>query len=481
MLLLALALQAADPFPKLAADRDPDRRVQAIDSLRGAPDLQRVQFLAPLLADEHPKVRFRAVRALQDLSDPAALQAFLRTAFRHPSPRAREAACEAAASFPDLTFTHALFERLGDPDPQVQGAAARALARRPDPSIPPLIVQAFRRDSDWPVRAHALDSSAAPELLEEAAADRNPQVRLSAAEACGRLHLDTPLTALVADRDWRVRAAAVQASREVRTRPLIGALVDQLGRETGRLRWDVLRALHDLTGNDLGLDGRPWQAWWSAQRETFAPRPKGGKGGPDLGGTQASFFKVPILSARLLFVLDLSGSMREPDPAGGTKLDAARKGMLETIQALPPGTRFGIVGLGCDEDGRPLQPERKCWQGRPVLVPASPAAKADAARFVRSLEARGWTNLYDGLLMAFQDPDVDTIYLYSDGGASKGTFVAAGEILEHLRRANRFRRIAIHAVEIPGLKNPADNRRLLSDVARENWGEARLYEKERGR
>ena len=105
-----------------------------------------------------------------------------------------------------------------------------------------------------------------------------------------------------------------------------------------------------------------------------------------------------------------------------------------------------------------------------------PGRKADAARFVSRMEGRGWTNLYDAMAYAFACREVDSIYLYSDGGASKGTFVAAREILERL---NRFRRIVIHTVEVPGRTNPADNRRLLESLSARTGGTSRLGGKDR--
>ena len=90
------------------------------------------------------------------------------------------------------------------------------------------------------------------------------------------------------------------------------------------------------------------------------------------------------------------------------------------------------------------------------------------------MEGRGWTNLYDALAYAFACREVDSIYLYSDGGASKGTFVATREILEQLQRLNRFRRIVIHTVEVPGRANPAYNRRLLERLATRTGGTSRL-------
>ena len=473
---LALALLLVDDLAsllKLAADKDPDRRVQALESLKG--DSKAAQALLPLLGDPHAKVRYRAQLAYRDLPDPLPP---LKTALHASAPLARQTACQALGGSKRKEAVPLLLDRLADPDPFVQGEAAAALGLLGDRSVSERLIDAFRKDSDWPLRASVLDALSRlspdrlPELLDTAATAGPYQVRLAAA---GYGHPE-----LVADRDWRVRAAAIEACLARRDRASISALVDQFPRETGRLRWDVFGALGDLTGKDLGLNPQAWKAWWDANRETFDPKPrpsaKAAVAPPPGGETQARFFKIPILSTRLLFLLDLSGSMRDPSPEGGTKLDVAKKGMAETIRSLPTDARFGILGLGCAEDGTYALREKKTWQGRPALLPANSACKADAARFVAALEAKGWTNLYDGIEYAFSEPDVETVYLYSDGGASKGTFVASAEILHHLSKMNRFRRIVIHTVEVPGEKNPADNRRLLQEIAKATGGTSALYE-----
>ncbi|HZL71082.1 MAG TPA: hypothetical protein VFC86_01380, partial [Planctomycetota bacterium] len=66
-------------------------------------------------------------------------------------------------------------------------------------------------------------------------------------------------------------------------------------------------------------------------------------------------------------------------------------------------------------------------------------------------------------------------YLYTDGGASRGTFVATADILDELARMNRFRKIMIHTVEVAAEKpNTADNIRLLKGIAEETKGMYRL-------
>ncbi len=468
-----LILLSGDDFANLAADKDPDRRVQAIESLRPPKDPVAVRALLPLLADEHPKVRWRALRALIEGGPALVRDPLIKTGLRSSSPLLRQGACEVLGELRDRDALPELVERLHDPDPRVRGAATSALGLIGDPSSAPPLIAAFRMDHDWPLRAAAIESLARlspeslPELLPEASTDSHYQVRLVAAELA-------PTAALAGDRDWRVRAAAVEGCLKTRDRDAVDLLVEQFGKETGRLRWDCFRALQDLTGKDLALDAGHWRSWWQANRATFEVRPAGARGLPAIAGTQAAFFEIPILSNRMIFVLDLSGSMREPSPKGGTKLDVAKTGMTATLRSLGTDVRFGILGLGCDADGKFTKREEKTWQRRLALYPASPPARADAERFVRGLEARGWTNLYDGLEAAMNDPDADTIFLYSDGGASKGTFVASGEILAQLRRLNRFRKIVIHTVEVPGEKNPEDNRRLLEKIAASTKGTSRL-------
>jgi hypothetical protein len=456
---LALALSIEEDVRKLAADRSPDERCRAAALAADKPDL-----LFPLLADPHPRVRRRAV---DTLSRDVAL-----SALKHPHPLVRRGACEALGRVGKAAD---LVDRLADRDPAVRGAAAVALGRLGDKSAVGPLLTALKRESDWPLKAYGLDAlakldpEAAGPSFADAEGDRHSQVRIVVAER-------RPSPRLVNDADWRVRDAAFDGCRAVRTRESIGWLVDRLAKEKGRLRWDLVQALHDLTGKDLGLQPEPWSRWWAAQREIFDPLPAGkpGSPAPAAAGTQVGFFDLPILSNRLVFLLDLSGSMRDPAPSGGTKLDEAKRGMLETIRALPPDVRFGITGLGCDADGAWSKRDDKTWGRRLQLFPSVPAAKADAARFVEGLEAKGWTNLWDGLEYAMADPEADTIFLYSDGGASKGAFVAAKEILAELAELNRFRRVVVHAVEVPGERNPADNRRLLADLARATGGTSKL-------
>ena len=66
---------------------------------------------------------------------------------------------------------------------------------------------------------------------------------------------------------------------------------------------------------------------------------------------------------------------------------------------------------------------------------------------------------------AMEDPEVDTIYLLTDGVPSSGELADPEEILEVIMRENRIRQIVIHCISI-GMKST-----LLKDLANLTGGQ----------
>ncbi len=269
---LALALCLQDPgnphtdLRRLIADRDPDARARAVEMLRKDGDAGTVPALLLLLGDAHPRVRARAVQALSRMGDPADLPPLVRPGLASSRPHVRLGVCEALGLARQKAAVPLLLDRLSDPDPDVRAGAAAALGGIGEASAAERLAATFRRYRDWPTRATVLEALArlAPEqakpLLSEAAADASYQVRMLAAESMPRAGGNATfeaLPALLNDPDWRVRASAIGACLELRTRAVVGWLADRLGREKGRLRWNIVSALHDLTGKDLGLAAPP--------------------------------------------------------------------------------------------------------------------------------------------------------------------------------------------------------------------------------
>jgi HEAT repeat protein len=463
-------------FRRLARDRDPDRRCEAVELLRPRADLPMTQALLPLLADPHPRVRKRAAEAVARAEAPDCVDYLAKTALRHPLKFVRMHAAGCLGSIADPAAAAALTASLADPDPEVRASVCAALASIDARGAAGKIATLAERDPAWPAKAAALealailDGAAAERLAVAARSDRAYQVRLAAVRAAPA----AVYASAIVDPDWRVRVQAIESACDLRTREVIGPLVELLGKETGRLRWDAWLALRDLTGKELGLEPAHWKRWWEMNKETFEVPPTGAAEGARPGGeTGVSFFSIPILSTRTSFVFDLSGSMRDPAPQGNeTKLDVAKREANKTFSKLPEAAWFNVLLLGCDVDGRYEKPQMT-W--KKTLQPATPKGRADAASFLNRQQGRGWTNIWDGLELAFEDDLVDTVYLYTDGGASRGAFVMTADILDELRRLNRFRKIMIHTVEVPAEKpNTADNIRLLKGIAETTKGLYRL-------
>jgi len=489
--LIFLASQD-DDFAKLSRSKDPDDRVKAIDAIKKQRDLKMAQLLLPLLADAHPRVRYRAMRAIGDSKDPEVVDFLVKAGLKHGDKHVRLHSCEALGWIKDNRAFDALVAALQDNEALVRAQAADALAwcRAKDQKVVDALLAAFQKDKSWEGRAWALDAASrleptfVGEHLVMACSDKAYQVRLEAALAVAKHKIPAEaglkvFKALIADADWRVRVQAMEAALVVRHADCVGPIVDLLAKEKGRLRLDAWLALQDLTGKELGLDPKAWQAWWEANKDSFTP-PAPGASGPRPDGsvpTKAEFFSIPILSNRVAFVLDLSGSMRDEAPSQDprkkeTKLDVAQKGMVKTIGSFTQDVWFNILCLGCEDDGT-YRREQKIWKKK--LMPGNDANRKDATKFTNTAEARGWTNIWDGIEYAFEDEEIDTIFLYSDGGASRGVWTSTGDILAQLDRMNRFRKIMVYTVETPGAKaNTADNIRLLKELAEKTKGRYKL-------
>jgi predicted protein tyrosine phosphatase len=83
---------------------------------------------------------------------------------------------------------------------------------------------------------------------------------------------------------------------------------------------------------------------------------------------------------------------------------------------------------------------------------------------VKRLVADSNTNIFDAIELAYKDPEVDTIYLLTDGEPTTGRLVAPEDILDEVLRWNRQRQIVIHCI---GIGTDAD---LLKRLAQESGG-----------
>ncbi len=381
----------------------------------------------------------------------------------------------------------ALLAGLKRTDPAIRALAVRALgATRAPAGVEP--VEAAIRDREVVVRIAALEAVAArhtaesAELLRREAARGDDEASLVAISLLDRYPSDATVALLVklADqglkmahymtvldvlgrlkrpealgiferaldrRDWPVRSAAIQGLRGIHAKESIDLLIGRISKEEGRLHGDVLSALGVLTGKDLGPKQGPWVEWWKVAREAFTfPAPAGA--GPR---ATVTYHGLPVVSRRLAFCLDVSGSMMA-EVGGYPRLEVAKRELARVLSALDAQAQANLVFF---------HDSPKAWQ--PSLVPVRPNL-ARALEAIKAVQVGGGTNVFDSLELAFKDRNVDSIYLLSDGMPNLGKFVQPDDILKEIRAMNRTRRITIHAVSFG--PNP-----FMKRLAAENGGE----------
>ena len=221
-------------------------------------------------------------------------------------------------------------------------------------------------------------------------------------------------------------------------------------------------------------------------------------------GERTTFGKITTSSTRVLFIIDVSGSMedhvveREKFDAGYEsyqKLEIVKTELRNTIKALAKNTIFNIVAFATN-----VKTFRK------GLVPAHIINRKAADNFVRRLRpiggseavdmgavglgggvALGKTNTYKALMFAFGiDPDkqkttqvftggnsrtmirrrkLDTVFFLSDGKPSHGKLVDTNEILKEVTEINKMYRIVFHTIAIGQFQ-----KEFLLKLARQNGG-----------
>ncbi len=344
----------------------------------------------------------------------------------------------------------------------------------------------------------------APEALREAGemlldkrADSEERVLLCEALSTMRHReaLDALIGALEAD-DAAVQRAALFALRDRQEQDALLAIYHLLEREEERggqlfhLAWDIVQAREE------------------AELPAFEPtvmrdRPPP----PELFGTE-------IASHRVVFVLDISESMRDVDasepgppepldersrqllerfgvpdaPPTRMRIDRAKHELMRAVALLDDEAKFSVVAFHGVVRRLPTgqhvkeSPERWLFPWHTELVAATPRNKSKAIGFVRELQANGATYTLSALELAFAMVDADTFCLLSDGIPTEpdeaGNKIPSEQILEQLTHINRTRKVVIHTFGFSGKGIPGVSRgvergfeEFMQEIAAQHGGE----------
>lgn len=326
-------------------------------------------------------------------------------------------------------------------------------------------------------------------LLQDAAmGEEDPRALAAAVEQLGGkdAKVVTPiLLKHLADTRWLVQVAAVGALERTPSKDGVDALVARMAGAEGRLLDDLTRAMRALTGADIRADADLWQRYWTANREAWTgpPEPKEEEPLDPTGEFDAEaeaerveeekktgFFGIEVKSRRLVYVIDVSGSMNE-SAGDKTRAAAAKDELQRAVLALEDGALFNIVFFSSGVS---------VWQDE--MVEASSETRREAFDFIAEVAVEGGTNTFDALEAAFalgdvgkgkrREPDpsgeslVDTIILLSDGQPTFGKTTSAEGIRSAVREWNETRRIAIHTVAF----GKGADKELMSGLAEDSGG-----------
>lgn len=506
----AVQRSGGDPLQALARELQSDRpelRKRAVRQLaaEGSPPAWRLVFGA--LADGESTVGDEAQLCLSRLPDLAlATELAGRAGLAHREPKLRRRAAEALGRIGFSLDPALLLGALDDREAEVAHLALWSIERlanqrrlhgdfeRPGLSLErcarshrEALVRAAAvcaRGALWAAAGRgalrdapdgkqaALDAQAQAGLLDwlsRCAQDRDPRVRCAVAMTARHLPAVQALAltrVLTDDPQDAVRLALVETYEALACMQGLQALIARLERETmPRARAQVVAALQRLSGWKHRDDPRPWRDWAASLPADWRPglipaandsSQAAAAGAPVQGGegrssARASFVGLPLLSPRVCFAIDFSGSMWTPMPDGRVPKDLVDARLRSTLEALTPATQFNIVVF-----------TNEVIPWRPKLLPAQPAhVRAAIADFERCQE-RGRGNFFDAALFALDDPAVDTLITLTDGVPTGGFHSHLDLVIPLLLERNRFRRVAFDTVLVDAPPGSERRWRVLS-------------------
>lgn len=252
--------------------------------------------------------------------------------------------------------------------------------------------------------------------------------------------------------DWSTRMIALQALEDQRDVALLGPIIEQMQAEEGRMSVEFGKSLFRLTGQPFGKNPGVWKRWFdkegSSAKLVDASEVEGLLVEAEerrLKDTSAAeFFGIRIESHRVVFIIDVSGSMQAPtrgryvDEPGKPRIEVAKKELAKAIEALEDNSLFNIL---------PFSNGVEAWIEDGIEA-SKESTREDALEYVSRLGPFGGTNLFGSLEAAFEDEDVDTIFVLSDGEPSVGDIIDPQIIRETVMEMNETRNVVIHAVSV---------------------------------
>ena len=256
---------------------------------------------------------------------------------------------------------------------------------------------------------------------------------------------------MLIDSDWREVSRAIELGRGLEPTRVVPLLLDALmawDRRAARLSGsrlclnELLRELRRISGRGIGSNPRNWISWWVAVRQGLTPlHIEQHEDGEER--TSAHFFGLRPVTEGVVFLIDISGSMRtEWGTSGHSRYVEAVEQMMRFLQAAGEDTWFNVVLFS----SFPLR-------ARPEPVRATTRNLEAARESLLAREPQGGTCLQPALMAALglrgdsSDLEhIDTIIVLCDGETQEGR-AWVQPLLDEIRAEVR---VQIHCVLLSG-------------------------------
>lgn len=251
----------------------------------------------------------------------------------------------------------------------------------------------------------------------------------------------------------------------------IGSMAEPRRNELAGVTKTLGDALRKATGMTTGDDPNGWLAWWSQNGAGFkTAAEKARAADPEVAAAEdqvgTRFYGIRTFSKRIVFILDISGSMEEKaeyESDKKRKIDLAKEELDKAVASLPADALFDIIFYST---------EIEIW--KKTLVEADAKTKKAAKEYIAGKEPGGGTNIHEPLMRAFDlagrgakdknygDVAVDTIFFLSDGQPTAGRITDPEDILKDVQGANELKKIQIHTIGV-GRDHDARFMRILAE------------------
>lgn len=276
---------------------------------------------------------------------------------------------------------------------------------------------------------------------------------------------------------WRADMALVRLLDEFRSLETVPALIGVLehfrahpedvksGKTSGLLLYQAHELLVGMTGAVYPADQpEKWREFWEKEKDRIQVTQKREPVAGQMPTTVASgFCGIPVQGTRVVFLLDLSGSMKWQMDEEGTdgkkrraiRLDFAKRELHRAVDALSPNAQFSLVTFNGDD-------KAATWSKD--LLPATEKNRERFKKYVTGLVADGGTNLWSGLEESLKikslvygnhyTSNVDELFVLSDGAPTVGEVQDPIEILRLVQETNKFANVRINTIFISSATPP---------------------------